>query len=69
VVSSSIVLGIGTLIELLAAYSRWCTLPKQEKFPRDTKLAPLRPVDGVMVDVERPLVEQVRWLYDGGPTF
>ena len=46
-----------------------CTLPKQEKFPRATKLTPLRPLYEVMFDVERPLVEQVRWLYDGGPTF
>ena len=69
VISASIWLDIGTLVELLAAYSRVCTLPKHEKLPRATKLTPLRPLYGVMVDVERPHVEQVRWLYDGGPTF
>jgi hypothetical protein len=69
VISASILLDIGTFVELLAAYSRVCTLLKQEKLPRATKLTLLRPLYGVMVYVERPLVEQVRWLYDGGPTF
>ena len=52
VISASILLDIGALFELLAAYSRVCTLPKQEKLPRATKLTPLRPLYGVMVDVE-----------------
>ena len=68
-ISGSILLDIGTVVELLAAYSRVCTLPKQEKLSRATKLTPLRPLYGAMVDAERPLVEQMRWLYDGGPTF